>query len=110
MARAPVSKTGCCGFESHRACHLCIVSSGIDPYFLLLELCFSIIDGDENAMFKKISKFLREVKVELKKVSWPSRREISGSTGVVIVTVIIVAIYLGILDGILQQIMVLVHR
>ena len=60
-------------------------------------------------MFKKISKFLREVKVELKKVSWPSRREISGSTGVVIVTVIIVSIYLGILDGILQQIMILVH-
>ena len=60
-------------------------------------------------MFKKISKFLREVKVELKKVSWPSRREISGSTGVVIVTVIIVAIYLGILDGILQQIMMLVY-
>ena len=61
-------------------------------------------------MFKKISKFLREVKVELKKVSWPSRREISGSTGVVVVTVIIVAIYLGILDSILQQIMILVHR
>ena len=60
-------------------------------------------------MFKKISKFLREVKVELKKVSWPSRREISGSTGVVIVTVIIVAVYLGILDTFLQQIMVLVH-
>ena len=63
----------------------------------------------KNAMFKKISKFLREVRVELKKVSWPSRREISGSTGVVIVTVIIVSIYLGILDGILQQIMILVH-
>jgi preprotein translocase subunit SecE len=60
-------------------------------------------------MFKKISKFLREVRVELRKVSWPSRREISGSTGVVIVTVIIVAIYLGILDSILQQVMILVH-
>ncbi len=60
-------------------------------------------------MFKKISKFLREVKVELKKVVWPSRREVSGSTGVVIVTVIIVAIYLGILDSILQQMMMLIH-
>ena len=60
-------------------------------------------------MFKKLVKFLREVKVELKKVSWPSRAEISGSTGVVIVTVIIVAIYLGILDNILQQIMMLIH-
>jgi preprotein translocase subunit SecE len=61
-------------------------------------------------MFKKLAKFLREVKLELKKVSWPSRREISGSTGVVIMSVIIIAVYLGILDNILQQLMRLVHR
>jgi len=60
-------------------------------------------------MFKKLAKFLREVRVELKKVSWPSRKEISGSTGVVIVTVIIVAIYLGIIDSILQQVMLRIH-
>jgi preprotein translocase subunit SecE len=63
----------------------------------------------ENTMFKKLTKFLREVKVELKKVVWPTRAEISGSTGVVIVTVIIVAIYLGIIDNILQQIMMRIH-
>ena len=60
-------------------------------------------------MFKKLTKFLREVKVELKKVSWPGRAEISGSTGVVIVHVIIVAIYLGVLDYILQRIMMQIH-
>jgi preprotein translocase subunit SecE len=60
-------------------------------------------------MFKKLIKFLREVKLELKKVSWPSRKEISGSTGVVIVSVAIVAFYLGILDTILQQIMMRLH-
>jgi len=60
-------------------------------------------------MFKTLIKFLREVKLELRKVSWPSRKEISGSTGVVIVNVVIVAIYLGILDTILQQIMMLLH-
>ncbi len=60
-------------------------------------------------MFKKLVKFLREVKVELKKVSWPSRAEISGSTGVVIVTVLIVALYLGILDYILQNVMMQIH-
>ncbi|MDQ1327351.1 MAG: preprotein translocase subunit SecE [Candidatus Poribacteria bacterium] len=56
-------------------------------------------------MFKKIFKFLREVRLEMKKVTWPTRKEITGSTGVVIVTVIIVAIYLGIVDNILQQAM-----
>ena len=60
-------------------------------------------------MFKKLIKFLREVRLELKKVSWPSRREISGSTGVVIVSVIIVAVYLGILDAVFQQIMIKLH-
>jgi preprotein translocase subunit SecE len=79
------------------------------PYFLPLELCFSIVEEDENAMFKRLTKFLREVKVELKKVSWPSRREISGSTGVVIVNVIIVAVYLWIVDSVLQQIMLWIH-
>jgi preprotein translocase subunit SecE len=43
-------------------------------------------------------KFLREVKVELKKVSWPSRKETIGSTSVVLVVVIIVALFLGIID------------
>ena len=60
-------------------------------------------------MFKKLAKFLREVKVELKKVSWPSRTEISGSTGVVIVNVVIVAFYLGVLDNILKWIMIQIH-
>ena len=54
-------------------------------------------------MFKKIFKFLREVRLEMKKVTWPTRKEVTGSTGVVIVTVMIVAIYLGIVDNILQQ-------
>jgi preprotein translocase subunit SecE len=56
-------------------------------------------------MFKKIFKFLREVRLEMKKVTWPTRKEITGSTSVVIVTVIIVSIYLGIVDNILQQAM-----
>jgi len=43
-------------------------------------------------------KFLREVKVELKKVSWPSRKETIGSTSVVLVVVIIVAMFLGLID------------
>ena len=60
-------------------------------------------------MIKKLIKFLREVKLDLKKVSWPSRKEISGSTGVVIVNVLIVAAYLGILDNLLQQVMMLLH-
>jgi preprotein translocase subunit SecE len=42
--------------------------------------------------------FLREVKIELKKVTWPSRKQTIGSTIVVIVVVIIISIFLGSVD------------
>jgi len=56
-------------------------------------------------MFKKVISFFREVRQEMKKVTWPTRGEVSGSTGIVIVGVIIIAIYLGIINAILQQVM-----
>jgi preprotein translocase subunit SecE len=42
--------------------------------------------------------FFREVRVELKKVTWPSRKETIASTSVVLITVIMVAFFLGIVD------------
>ncbi len=60
-------------------------------------------------MFKKIIDFFREVRQEMKKVAWPTRREISGSTSVVIVSVILISIYLGIIDTVLQWIMMRLH-
>lgn len=49
-------------------------------------------------MFEKIKEFLREVKVEIKKVVYPTREELIGSTWVVIITVIVVSLFLGIVD------------
>ncbi len=45
-----------------------------------------------------MEQFFREVRVELKKVTWPSRKETIASTSVVLVTVILVAFFLGIVD------------
>jgi preprotein translocase subunit SecE len=42
--------------------------------------------------------FLREVRVELKKVTWPSRKQTIGSTVVVIVIVLLISAFLGIVD------------
>ena len=42
--------------------------------------------------------FLREVKIELKKVTWPSRKQTIGSTIVVIALVILISIFLGSVD------------
>ncbi|MGM0393033.1 MAG: preprotein translocase subunit SecE [Thermodesulfobacteriota bacterium] len=44
------------------------------------------------------TEFLREVKVELKKVTWPTRKQTTGTTIVVIIFVFILAVFLGIFD------------
>jgi preprotein translocase subunit SecE len=49
-------------------------------------------------MFEKIKRFLKEVRVELTKVTWPSVHELRGSTGVVIITVLVLTIFIGIVD------------
>ena len=52
---------------------------------------------DDNFIGKSIQ-FLREVKVELKKVTWPSRKQTMGSTLVVIILVMIISLFLGVVD------------
>ena len=42
--------------------------------------------------------FLREVKVELKKVTWPSRKQTIGSTAVVLALVMLISMFLGVVD------------
>lgn len=49
-------------------------------------------------MFTKIKKFLSEVIIELKKVTWPSRKEVYSTTIVVLITVFIFAIFLYLVD------------
>lgn len=52
---------------------------------------------DENYLHKALQ-FLREVKIELKKVTWPTRKQATGSTIVVIILVMIIALFLGAVD------------
>ncbi|OQY04508.1 MAG: preprotein translocase subunit SecE [Desulfobacteraceae bacterium 4572_123] len=52
----------------------------------------------KNTYIDKAVQFLREVKVELKKVTWPSRKQTIGSTLVVIVLVMIISLFLGVVD------------
>ena len=49
--------------------------------------------------FESAKQFLREVKTELKKVTWPSRKDTLSGTAVVLVAVFIIAIFLGIVDS-----------
>ncbi len=47
---------------------------------------------------KKIILFIRESFAELKKVTWPSRDEVVASTKVVLVSTILIAAVLGLVD------------
>ena len=79
MARAPDSKSGCWGFESLLACN-------------------------QNVMLEKAIQFLKDVRNEVKRVTWPSKKEAMGGTGVVLVTVFLISIFLGLVDTLLSKI------
>ena len=49
-------------------------------------------------VFQKAIEFVRETKVELKKVTWPTRKQTTGTTIVVIIFVFVVAAFLGLFD------------
>jgi preprotein translocase subunit SecE len=60
---------------------------------------------EQSAIIKLIDKyfgtwiqFFREVRVELGKVTWPSRKQTIGSTAVVIIFVFMIAMFLGVVD------------
>ncbi len=61
-------------------------------------------------MFKKITEFFTDVKLELKKVVFPTKKEVIGSTWVVIVTVLIAAFFLGVIDTGLGKLMTLAFK
>ncbi len=52
----------------------------------------------------KASNFLKEVKIELKKVTWPTKKETTRYTLVVLGVCLGVAIYLGALDFLFSKI------
>ena len=54
--------------------------------------------GKIKGIIDQSIQFLREVKVELKKVAWPSRKQTIGSTAVVLILVFIISAFLGVVD------------
>lgn len=58
----------------------------------------------------KTKQFINEVQAELGKVNWPDRKSVVGSTGVVIVTTIIMLVFLWATDKILSVILQSIFR
>lgn len=58
----------------------------------------------------KIGQFLKEVKLELKKVSWSSRAELKSSTIIVLVAVAIISVIIGCFDFIMSKLVdIVIH-
>jgi preprotein translocase subunit SecE len=87
MVRALVSKTGCWGFES-------------------LLACWHFEELGEH--MKKIARYFKESWNELKKVSWPKRGEVVHYTWVVIISTLVFALVLGLVDIGIGQLMDLI--
>lgn len=53
----------------------------------------------------RVKKFLREVKAELSKVSWPTKPELISNTGVVFVTVAVVCALIWTIDAVFSRVL-----
>jgi preprotein translocase subunit SecE len=63
-----------------------------------------------SSIVKRMSGFLKEVRVESTKVTWPSRKELRESTIVVVIAVTAIAIFIGAADRILSYLLSFVLR
>ena len=52
-----------------------------------------------SKFFAGISKFFREIKVEIKKVIWPDWEQIKNNTGVVILCILVIGVAIWVLDA-----------
>jgi preprotein translocase subunit SecE len=71
---------------------------------------FSRQNKERNLTEKKnnpIAHFYRETVGELRKVSWPSRAEAMNLTGIVLVVLVAMAVFLGLIDLIGEQLLTL---
>ena len=66
------------------------------PSLLLMNPTESVKNWTQNA-----KQFYNDVRSEMKKVSWPGRQEVLGTTVVVIVATLFFGFYLGLVDYLL---------
>lgn len=59
--------------------------------------------ANKPSLGKRLIKFFKETKAELRKVTWPSREQLFHNTGVIIVFIIIFTVILSVIDFGFQQ-------
>lgn len=64
--------------------------------------------AERKGVWKTITQFLGDVRIEMKKVIWPSRKEVINYTWVVVITVSVVGTFIFVLDLILSKLLHLI--
>ena len=72
---------------------------------VLVAAGIAIAIAGQTAKGREIGGFVRESRLELRKVVWPTRKETTQTTGIVLVMVFFVAVLLWILDTFLGWVM-----
>ncbi len=57
----------------------------------------------KTGLLQNIRDYIKDVRVEMTKVSWPTRAELRESTLVVIVMVFLMMVFIGVVDRLLTQ-------
>ena len=55
-------------------------------------------------MANKVTMFFKDVRLEMAKVSWPTKDELTGSTIVVLVSLAALSLFIGLCDVVLSKI------
>jgi len=58
-----------------------------------------------RSRFARLTRFLREVRAELRKVTWPTKQELIANTIVVLVSVFFAAALIWVIDSFLTQLL-----
>ena len=88
MARAPVSKTGGWGFETLHPCQPA-------------RRARAAFQRGIHTVATSPAKFVREVRAEVAKVTWPSRKETGVTTGLVLAMAGLAAAFFFIIDQVI---------
>ena len=59
--------------------------------------------ADDKNWIQRTKDYINDLKLEMRRVSWPNRKQVEGTTAVVIVSVFAFAGYFAIVDGILSR-------
>ena len=68
---------------------------------VLVAVGLSIAVASQTEKGREIGGFIREARIELRKVVWPTRKETTQTTGIVLVVVFLVAVLMWMLDSLL---------